>query len=118
MNNIPQSVENDSDFEVESELPPLKEVLSEEVYRKLKPKERKRQEVINGTFIILKEKKGYSVSVHDTKSVNAQQKHKSKESELLLQFFISKSQWGLQQGTKELSISCKTAPKTHLIFFI
>ncbi|XP_071175582.1 rho guanine nucleotide exchange factor 11-like isoform X33 [Mytilus edulis] len=50
VNNIPQSVENDSDFEVESELPPLKEVLSEEVYRKLKPKERKRQEVINELF--------------------------------------------------------------------
>ncbi|CAC5390881.1 ARHGEF12 [Mytilus coruscus] len=50
VNNIPQSVDNDSDFEVESELPPLKEVLSEEVYRKLKPKERKRQEVINELF--------------------------------------------------------------------
>ena len=51
VNHIPQSVDNDSDFDVEPELPPLKEVLSEEVYRKLKPKERKRQEVINGLCI-------------------------------------------------------------------
>ena len=50
VNNIPQSVDNDSDFDVEAELPPLKEVLSEEVYRKLKPKEKKRQDVINELF--------------------------------------------------------------------
>ena len=37
----------DSDLEVE-ELPPLKQVLGEDVCKKLKPKEKKRQEVING----------------------------------------------------------------------
>lgn len=52
VNNIPQSVDNDSDFEVEAELPPLKEIFSEETYRKLKPKERKRQEVINGNYFM------------------------------------------------------------------
>ena len=53
VNNIPQSVDNDSDFDVEAELPSLKVVLSEEVYRKLKPKERKRQDVINGKNYLL-----------------------------------------------------------------
>ena len=37
----------DSDLEVE-ELPPLKQVLGDDVCKKLKPKEKKRQEVING----------------------------------------------------------------------
>ncbi|KAK7106216.1 hypothetical protein V1264_017494 [Littorina saxatilis] len=40
---------HDSDLEVE-ELPPLKQVLGEDVCKKLKPKEKKRQEVINELF--------------------------------------------------------------------
>ncbi|XP_055865992.1 rho guanine nucleotide exchange factor 11-like isoform X9 [Biomphalaria glabrata] len=40
----------DSDLDVDTELPPLKSVLGEEVCRKLKPKEKKRQEVINELF--------------------------------------------------------------------
>ena len=40
----------DSDLEVE-ELPPLKQVLGEDVCKKLKPKEKKRQEVINGESV-------------------------------------------------------------------
>ncbi|XP_033758235.1 uncharacterized protein LOC117340584 [Pecten maximus] len=48
VNNIPQSVpDEDSDYDVEQELPQLKSVLPEDVYRRLKPKERKRQDVIN-----------------------------------------------------------------------
>lgn len=38
----------DPDIELEPELPPLKQVLGEEVLRKLKPKEKKRQDVLNG----------------------------------------------------------------------
>uniref|UniRef100_A0A0B7BJT6 Rho guanine nucleotide exchange factor 11 n=1 Tax=Arion vulgaris TaxID=1028688 RepID=A0A0B7BJT6_9EUPU len=40
----------DPDLDVETELPSLKQVLPEEVLRKLKPKEKKRQEVINELF--------------------------------------------------------------------
>ncbi|XP_069115290.1 rho guanine nucleotide exchange factor 11-like isoform X4 [Argopecten irradians] len=48
VNNIPQTVpDEDSDYDVEQELPQLKSVLPEDVYRRLKPKERKRQDVIN-----------------------------------------------------------------------
>ncbi|XP_021377330.1 rho guanine nucleotide exchange factor 12-like isoform X4 [Mizuhopecten yessoensis] len=48
VNNIPQSLQDDdSDYDVEQELPTLKSVLPEDVYRRLKPKERKRQDVIN-----------------------------------------------------------------------
>ncbi|XP_060077003.1 rho guanine nucleotide exchange factor 11-like isoform X2 [Ylistrum balloti] len=48
VNNIPQSLpDEDSDYDVEQELPQLKSVLPDEVYRRLKPKERKRQDVIN-----------------------------------------------------------------------
>jgi len=39
---------DDSDIEVEAELPTLKQVLGEDTVRKLKPKEKKRQDVING----------------------------------------------------------------------
>ena len=39
--------QHDSDLEVE-DLPPLKQVLGDDVCKKLKPKEKKRQEVING----------------------------------------------------------------------
>ncbi|GFR83247.1 rho guanine nucleotide exchange factor [Elysia marginata] len=42
--------EADSDLEVEPELPPLQSVLGDDVLRKLKPKEKKRQEVINELF--------------------------------------------------------------------
>ncbi|KAJ8316065.1 hypothetical protein KUTeg_006079 [Tegillarca granosa] len=50
VNNIIQSVADDSDFDIETELPPLKDIFPEDVFRKLKPKERKRQEVINELF--------------------------------------------------------------------
>ncbi|KAH9492855.1 Rho guanine nucleotide exchange factor 11 [Bulinus truncatus] len=40
----------DSDLDVDTELPPLKSVLGEDVCKKLKPKEKKRQEVINELF--------------------------------------------------------------------
>lgn len=43
-----RALQEDPDLDVESELPPLKQLLPEEVLRKLKPKEKKRQEVING----------------------------------------------------------------------
>lgn len=42
--------DNDSDLEIETEVPPLESVLSWEVLRHLKPKEKKRQEVINELF--------------------------------------------------------------------
>ncbi|KAK3730510.1 hypothetical protein RRG08_018499 [Elysia crispata] len=42
--------EADSDLEVEPELPSLQSVLGDDVLRKLKPKEKKRQEVINELF--------------------------------------------------------------------
>jgi hypothetical protein len=45
---ISVSHEDDSDFEVEDELPNLDAILSAHVLKKLKPKEKKRQEVING----------------------------------------------------------------------
>jgi len=38
----------DSDFETETELPPLESVISKEVFRKLKPKEKKWYDVVNG----------------------------------------------------------------------
>lgn len=45
----PQKSQNsDSDFDVETELPLLESVIPKELFRKLKPKEKKRQEVING----------------------------------------------------------------------
>lgn len=40
---------DDSDFETEAELPPLTASIPKDVLRKLKPKEKKRQDVINGT---------------------------------------------------------------------
>jgi len=39
---------DDPDFDTEVELPPLEAVIPKELLRKLKPKEKKRQEVING----------------------------------------------------------------------
>ncbi|XP_076438420.1 rho guanine nucleotide exchange factor 11-like isoform X2 [Babylonia areolata] len=44
-----RQAQDDSDLEVE-DLPPLKQVLGEDVLKKLKPKEKKRQEVINELF--------------------------------------------------------------------
>ena len=42
--------EGDSDLEVETEVPPLESIISWEIIRHLKPKEKKRQEVINGNY--------------------------------------------------------------------
>uniref|UniRef100_A0AC34QHJ7 Rho guanine nucleotide exchange factor 12 n=1 Tax=Panagrolaimus sp. JU765 TaxID=591449 RepID=A0AC34QHJ7_9BILA len=42
--------EGDSDLEVESEVPPLESLVSWEIIRHLKPKEKKKQEVINELF--------------------------------------------------------------------
>lgn len=42
--------EEDSDLEVETEVPSLESILGWEVVRHLKPKEKKRQEVINGEY--------------------------------------------------------------------
>lgn len=46
---LTNQIQDDSDFEVEPDLPTLKQVLGEDTVRKLKPKEKKRQDVINGT---------------------------------------------------------------------
>lgn len=49
----PQKSQNsDSDFDVETELPLLESVIPKELFRKLKPKEKKRQEVINGESLL------------------------------------------------------------------
>lgn len=45
---LKQLIEDDSDFDVEPELPPLKQLFTDDTVKKLKPKEKKRQEVING----------------------------------------------------------------------
>ena len=45
-----QIAQYDSDLETEQELPGLDTVLSKDQIKKLKPKEKKRQEVINGRF--------------------------------------------------------------------
>uniref|UniRef100_A0A183DEL1 Movement protein n=1 Tax=Gongylonema pulchrum TaxID=637853 RepID=A0A183DEL1_9BILA len=46
-------VDADSDLEVETEVPPLESFVGWEVVRRLKPKEKKRQEVINGSYFLL-----------------------------------------------------------------
>lgn len=51
VNNIPHTIDNDSDFEVENELPSLESIYSRDVYKKLRPKDRKRLEVINGMYL-------------------------------------------------------------------
>jgi hypothetical protein len=43
-------------------------------------------------------KKGYGVYIHNKKSLHALDKTQSKGTVLLLLFFISKSQWGLQHA--------------------
>ncbi|XP_059176336.1 rho guanine nucleotide exchange factor 12-like isoform X3 [Physella acuta] len=50
INDVSRLVHDDSDLDVDTELPSLKSVLGEENLRKLKPKEKKRQEVINELF--------------------------------------------------------------------
>jgi hypothetical protein len=45
-----RSLEDDKDFEIESDMPPLENVIPKDILKKLKPKEKKRQEVINGRF--------------------------------------------------------------------
>ena len=54
MDTLTAQIQDDSDFDVEPELPSLKQVLGEETVRKLKPKEKKRQDVINGTVFCYK----------------------------------------------------------------
>jgi hypothetical protein len=53
VNNIPHTIENDSDFEVENELPSLESIYPKDVYKKLRPKDRKRLEVINGKICFI-----------------------------------------------------------------
>ncbi|KAH3703378.1 hypothetical protein DPMN_078414, partial [Dreissena polymorpha] len=50
MDTLTAQIQTDSDFEVEPELPSLKQLLGEDTVRKLKPKEKKRQDVINELF--------------------------------------------------------------------
>ena len=50
MDTLTAQIQDDSDFDVEPELPSLKEVLGDDTVRKLKPKEKKRQDVINGMY--------------------------------------------------------------------
>ena len=42
---------NDSDFETELELPALPSFISKDILRKLKPEEKKCQEVVNGKLV-------------------------------------------------------------------
>ena len=44
---------DDSDFEAEIELPPLDKIIPKDVLKKLKPKEKKRQDVLNGEYMWL-----------------------------------------------------------------
>lgn len=43
---------DDPDFDVELEMPSLESVIPKETLKKLKPKEKKRQDVINGLYTI------------------------------------------------------------------
>jgi len=43
----------DSDFETEAELPPLDSFISKDFLKKLKPKEKKWHEVVNGKYCVL-----------------------------------------------------------------
>lgn len=45
-------MDGDSDFEIETEATPLEQLIGWDVIRHLKPKEKKRQEVINGKLLI------------------------------------------------------------------
>ena len=44
---------NDSDFETEPELPALPNFISKDILRKLKPEEKKWQEVVNGKHYVI-----------------------------------------------------------------
>ena len=48
VNDISSKHHDDSDFETEAELPSLETFIPKDILKKLKPKEKKRQEVING----------------------------------------------------------------------
>ena len=48
---VQQRVLDDPDFDTEVELPPLEAVIPKELLRKLKPKEKERQKVINGSLL-------------------------------------------------------------------
>jgi len=50
---VHQRVLDDPDFHAEVELPPLEAVIPKELLRKLKPKEKERQKVINGSLLLL-----------------------------------------------------------------
>lgn len=50
MKPAPIDEEVDSDLEVEESMPPLDNVIRKDLLRKMKPKEKKLQEVINGTY--------------------------------------------------------------------
>lgn len=45
------AADGDSDLEVETEVPSIESIVNWEVLRHLKPKEKKRQEVINGNVV-------------------------------------------------------------------
>ncbi|KAL5020524.1 hypothetical protein ScPMuIL_003416 [Solemya velum] len=47
---VNDSIQYDSDLEVDTELPPLKHIIAEDELKKLKPKEKKRQDVLNELF--------------------------------------------------------------------
>ena len=43
-------LQDDSDVEEDTELPPLESIIPKDILKKLKPKEKKRQDVINGNL--------------------------------------------------------------------
>jgi len=43
----------DSDFETEAELPPLESIMPKDVFKKLKPKEKKWHDVVNGKHHVI-----------------------------------------------------------------
>ena len=45
-----KAAQNDAEYDVEAELPSLDSVIPKEELKKMKPKERKRQEFINGLY--------------------------------------------------------------------
>lgn len=52
-NSSSQVTDSDSDFEVEDSMPSLESFLGKDILRKMKPKEKKLQEVINGKSVCL-----------------------------------------------------------------
>lgn len=69
MDTLTSQMQDDSDMDVEPELPTLKQVLGEDTVRKLKPKEKKRQDVINGRFIYIVMIIGVDVELKIKKSI-------------------------------------------------